>query len=124
MDEESSRTADSDGPGLDRLEASEGRADQVAQSHRLVQRITAGDPLLAAMFDDRPSDGVVQTAIQRAKLGSGDGGGQFHRQTGDGLTNVAIAMDDLTHGEPLKKQTCAMLSRAHVHLARLRRAAA
>ena len=49
----------------------------------------------APVLGDRARDGVVEASVQRAKVVRADGRVHFHRQLGDGLTDVAIVVHDL-----------------------------
>jgi hypothetical protein len=46
-------------------------------------------------------DGVVQASVQCAEIIRADGGAHLHRQVGDRLTYVTIAVHDLSNGEAL-----------------------
>jgi hypothetical protein len=67
---------------------------------------------LTAVLGHRARDGIIQASIQRAKVISADGSVQFHRQFGDGLTDVAIVVHDLRHGKSLTQEVVAVLDRA------------
>ena len=51
--------------------------------------------LFAAEFGDGARDGVVKASVQRAKVIGADRGVRFHCQIGDGLTDIAIIVNDL-----------------------------
>ena len=57
--------------------------------------IQGGLILLAAEFGDSTRDGVVKAPIEHAKVIRADGLVHFHRELGDGLTDVAIVVHDL-----------------------------
>ena len=49
----------------------------------------------APVLGDGARDGVVKASVQHAKVIRADGRVDFHRQLGDGLTDVAIIVHDL-----------------------------
>ena len=61
-------------------------------------------------------DRLVQAAVQRAKVIRADGRVHFDGEVGDGLTDVAVVVHDLRHGEPLKQQVMPVLKCAPANL--------
>ena len=78
--------------------------------------IDAGLISFALILGDRAGDGVVQASVQLAKVVGADRCVQFHRQFGDGLTDIAIVVHDLRHREPLKQEVMSVLDRARADL--------
>ena len=70
----------------------------------------------APILGDRPGDRIVQASIQGTKVLGGDRRVQFHRQFGDGLTDVAIVVHDLRQGEPSAQQIMPVLDCAPADL--------
>jgi hypothetical protein len=66
--------------------------------------VDVGQRSFAPVLGDRARDGVVQVAIEQPKVLRADGRARFDGQLRDGLTDVAIVVDDLRHGEPLTQQ--------------------
>jgi hypothetical protein len=79
---------------------------------------------LTSVLGNRASDRVVKASVQRAKVVGTDGCVQFDGQLRDGLTDIAIVVHDLRHGEPLKQEVMAMLDRAPADLGARNRAEA
>jgi len=75
-------------------------------------RLVSPGPILS----QRPGNGLVQAQVQRTKIIRADGGVQFDGQAGHGLTDVAIVLHDLRHGEPLKQQLVPVEHRAPSYL--------
>ena len=57
--------------------------------------IESGLILFAPEFGDGTRNRVVKAPVERAKVVRADGRVRFHRQLGDGLTDVAIVVHDL-----------------------------
>ena len=91
-------------PGLQDLERHERRVQQVPQfmgeepepfgpacGFAVDARLIA----LTSVLGHRARDGIVQASVQRPKVVGADRRVQFHRQFGDGLTDIAIVVHDL-----------------------------
>ncbi len=116
---------DADVSCLDHLERDDRRVDEVPQ---FVHEET--DPLVAKLRRvvearllafarvrrDGARDRLVQTSIQRAEVIRAERRVRFYRQLGNGLTDVAIIVNDLRHGEPLKEKVVSVLAGAPVDL--------
>jgi hypothetical protein len=72
--------------------------------------------LFTSELGDRARDGVVQTSIQHPKVFRADWRSQLDGQLGDGLTDVAVVVDDLRHREPLTQQVVAVQDGAFADL--------
>jgi hypothetical protein len=72
--------------------------------------------MLAPVLGHRACDGIVQASVQRPKVVSADRCVQFHRQFGDGLTDIAIVVHNLRDGESLTQEFMTMLNRAPADL--------
>ena len=116
---------DSNIPRLENLERDDRGVDQVPQFMSQEPEalapargfsIEGGLISFAPVLGDRARDGVVKASVQRAKVVRADGRVHFHRQLGDRLTDVAIVVHDLRHGEPLKQQVVPVLDRAPANL--------
>ena len=117
--EHSARTpADTNFPCLENLERHHRRVHQVPQFMSEVpeafapagrRSIDARLILSATVLSDRAGDGIVQAVVQRTKVFRGDRRVQFYRELGDGLTDVAVVVHDLRHGEALKQEIMSML---------------
>jgi hypothetical protein len=101
---------DTDVPGLQDFEGDDRGVDQVAQLMREKPEalgfargfgVDGGLIALTPVFSDGARDRIVQAPVQGAEFIRADGHLSLHRQVGDGLTDVAIRMHDLRHGEPL-----------------------
>jgi hypothetical protein len=77
---------------------------------------TVGERSLARVLADRTGDGVGQAAIQEPKVSRAHGCTRFDRQLRDGLTDVAIIVDDLRHREPLAQHVVPVEDRASANL--------
>ena len=124
---------DADIPRLEHLERDDRGVDQVPQFMREEPEALApacglaverGLIAFAPVLGDRARDRVVEAPVQRAKVVRADGRVQFHGQLGDGLTDVAIVVHDLRHGESLKQQVVPVLDRAPADLRARRQAEA
>src|SRR5687767_3778181 len=71
---------------------------------------------LTSVLGDCARDGIVKASVQRTKVVRADRRVQFHRQLSDGLTDVAIVVHDLRHGETLKQEVMSMFDRAAADL--------
>ena len=71
---------------------------------------------LTPVLGHRARDGIVQASVQRPKVVGADRCVQFHRQFGDGLTDIAIVVHDLRHGESLTQEVMSVLDRAPADL--------
>ena len=116
---------DADVPRLEHLEREDRGVDQVPQfvsqepealAPARGLSVEGGLISFAPVLGDGARDGVVQASVQRAKIICADGRVHFHGQLGDGLTDVAIVVHDLRHGEPLKQQVMPVMDRAPANL--------
>jgi len=105
MDQRSRASADSD---VSLLEHFESRDRRVAQPSQFMRISLAADVLFAAVLRDGACDGIVEAAVQRAKVLRTDGYFQFNGQISDGLTDVAIVVHHLSNSEPLEQQIVAV----------------
>ena len=71
---------------------------------------------LASILGDGARDGVVEAAVQHAKIIRRDGRIHFHGELRDRLAHVAIVVHDLRHREPLSQQVVPVLNRARGNL--------
>ena len=109
-------------PGLEHLEREDRRVHQVPQfmsqkskplgSARDFSHRAWTDCSLAPVLRDGARDGVVEAAVQHAKVIGADGRVHFHGELGDGLTDVAVVVHDLRDREPLSQQVMPVLNRA------------
>jgi hypothetical protein len=76
--------------------------EPVAAARRLT--IERGPIPRVPVLGDGASDGVVETAVQRAEVLRSDGRVGFHRQFGDGLTDITVVVHDLRQREALPKK--------------------
>ena len=113
--------ADADVSRLENLERDDPGIDQVAQlvceeaQALLLARVLPHDGGLVArapVFGHGAGDRVVQAPVQGAELVDGHRRLGLHSQFGDGLTDVAVGMDDLRHRESLKQEVVTVLDRA------------
>jgi hypothetical protein len=74
--------------------------------------IDAGLISLTPVLGHGARDGIVQAWVQRPEVVGADRCVQFHRQFGDGLTDIAIVVHDLRHGESLTQEFMTMLNRS------------
>ena len=104
MEHRSGAPCDSDVPGLEHLERDHRGMDQVPQfmgkePEPLVLAtalsVEGGLIAFAPVLGDRARDGVVEASVQQPKVLRADRRVRFHRQLGDGLTDVAIVVHDL-----------------------------
>lgn len=108
-------------PRLQHLERHERRVQQVSQfmgeepepfgpacGFTIDTRLIA----LASVLGYRARDRIVQASIQRAKIAGADRCVQFHGEFGNGLTDIAIVVHHLRHGESLAQEVVSMLDRA------------
>ena len=108
-------------PGLQDLERHERRVQQVSQfmgeesepfapasGFAIDARLIA----FTSVLGHRARDGIVQASIQRAKVAGADRCVQFHGEFGNGLTDIAIVVHHLRHGESLAQEVVSMLDRA------------
>jgi hypothetical protein len=108
-------------PGLHHLEGHERCVQQVSQfmgeesepfgpacGFAIDARLIA----LTSVLGHRARDRIVEASIQRAKVAGADWCVQFHREFGDGLTDIAIVVHHLRHGESLAQEVVSMLDRA------------
>jgi hypothetical protein len=109
MDHGSGTTSDANIPRSEHVERDDRGVGQIPQ---LLRPSVAAGRLDARVLGDRARDGVVQAAIQYAEVIRADGRRQFHGQLGNGLTNVAIAVHDLSNGEPPQEQVTPVPDRA------------
>src|SRR6185295_1595575 len=111
--------------GLERFEGEDGRVGQVSQfmsekpetlASASGLSLDAGLDSFAPVLGDRASDGIVEAAIQCPKVRCVDRGVQLHRQLGDRLADIAVAVYDLRHGEPLKQKVMPVEHRGAANL--------
>ena len=106
--------------GLQHLERHERRVQQVSQfmgeksepfgpacGFAIDARLIA----LTSVLGHRARDGIVQASVQRAEVVGADRCVHFHCEFGDGLTDIAIVMNHLRHGESLAQEIVSMLDR-------------
>lgn len=95
---------DSDVPGLEHLERHDRRVDQVPEFMREVPEPLAGAARLtvecglvafAPILGHGTRNRVVQAAVQHAEVVGADRRVGLHREFGNGLTHVAVRVDDL-----------------------------
>ena len=69
-----------------------------------------GDRLVAPalVLGDGVGDGVVEAAVERVELAGGDRRVRLVGQLRDDLADVAVAVDDLAHGEAHREQLAAV----------------
>ena len=112
-------------PRLQHFERHESRVDQVPQFMREEPQalapacrfsIDAGLGSLAPVLGHRARDGIIQASVQYPKVFGTDRCVQFHRQFGDGLTDIAIVVHDLRDGEPLPQEVMSVPDRARADL--------
>ena len=95
---------DADVPRLENLERHDRGVDQVPQFMSEEPEALApaggfsvdvGLIAFAPVLGDRAGDGVVKASVERAKVVRADGQIHFHRQLGNGLTDIAVVVHDL-----------------------------
>ncbi|HEV2986002.1 MAG TPA: hypothetical protein VGX46_16510 [Vicinamibacterales bacterium] len=93
----------------------------VAQGPQFLRLSGVADLLFAPELGDGGRNRVVQAPVQRAKVIRADGRRQFNRQIGDGLTDIAVVVHDLSNCEPLTQEVLPVLDGALPDLGGLRR---
>ncbi|RPJ83278.1 MAG: hypothetical protein EHM13_07860, partial [Acidobacteria bacterium] len=104
-----------DPPALHRRKRQHGRGEKVTQLVRQVAEpfrfpVPERQLALAAELGHRSSDRIVEAEVQRLEVLGADGNLLIDRRLGDGLADVAVVMDDLRYGKPLRKQLAAVLA--------------
>ena len=117
MEDDPGAPRDADVARLEDLERQDRRVDEIPQLVRQKpEALAAARGLLvegglipsAPILGDGARNRVVQASVQRAEVIDADRRAELQRQIGDGLTDVAVVVDDLRHGEALKQQVVPM----------------
>ena len=113
--------ADPDAAGAQDIEGQHRAAEQVSQLVREESELLVGstgvvvddiDLVLAFVLRDRVGDRVVETLVEGAELVGADLGLALDGKLGDGLTGVAVVVDDLRDREAAAQEIVAVLTRA------------
>jgi hypothetical protein len=104
--------------GLDDIERHLGDMDRAAEVGRQGNKTLIlgvgvavdGGVACTPVFGHGPRDGVVKAAVQATEIIRADLGVGFERRLGDGLTDVAVFVDDLGDREPLREEVVAVLN--------------